>query len=94
MVLAVAGLMATAAMGDGPAKDANLIELRGTFVEGGVECPLFQVDGGPSYALQGIDRSIIRIGAKAVLIGRLVEFSTCQQGDAFAVNLVRLIETP
>jgi hypothetical protein len=88
MVCAVAGLMATAAMGDGPAKDANLIELRGTFVEGGVECPLFRTDDGTGYALQGIDLTAIRIGAAAVLQGREVEISICQQGRAFDVQSV------
>ena len=78
--------LTTGAMADGMKTTTDLTEITGTFVEGGVECPLFRTDDGRGFALMGIDRGTAKIGAKARLWGQAVEFSTCQQGDAFTVE--------
>lgn len=84
--------MSNPAAADGPSRDAGLTELKGSFIEGGVECPLFRAEDGTKYALQGIDRSLIVIGEAAVLVGSEVQMSICQQGRAFDVQSVTLAQ--
>jgi hypothetical protein len=84
--------MTTGAMADGMQADIpGLIEIKGTFVEGGVECPLFLTEDGTRYALQNIDLAIVRIGAAAVLMGAETQFSICQQGPAFDVQTAKVV---
>lgn len=64
----------------------DAVSLQGAFVAGGVECPLFEVDDGRVFALQGIDSALVQIGAKATLWGHETMISTCQQGPAFQVE--------
>ncbi len=85
---------ATGAVADGAPQDAGLIEIKGTFVEGGVECPLFRTEDSETYALEGIDRSLVQIGQQAALKGQFVMFSTCQQGQTFSVKSVEPVGTP
>lgn len=89
-------MLATAAGADGVAEagGTDLIEIKGIFVEGGVECPLFRADDGRGFALTGLDRSAATIGAKATLWGREVQFSTCQQGPTLAVDHIELDNQP
>jgi hypothetical protein len=86
-------MLATGAVAEGMlASASDLVEIRGTFIEGGVECPLFRAEDETTYSLTGIDRTIIKIGASAVLTGAETQFSTCQQGPTFKVRSVTLVE--
>jgi hypothetical protein len=75
---------------DMSAISAGAVELHGEFVEGGVECPLFLVDDGRTFALEGIDLALVKIGATARLWGQESMMSTCQQGSAFSVVRVEI----
>ena len=89
-VLALA--MSARAHADAPGKVTTTAaqHIAGEFVEGGITCPLFRVDDGRVFALMGIDMASAQIGAKALLWGHEVRFSTCQQGESFAVERFEL----
>lgn len=65
------------------AEDTRIIS--GEIVPGGVECPLFQVDSGERFALQGLPGPHGAIGEKLTIRGFPARMSTCQQGDTFQV---------
>lgn len=69
--------------------DAEIIEISGVVVGGGVLCPLLQLEDGRQFTLNGL-RKIPEVGTRLTLRGVPVRMSTCQQGLAFRV--VEIVE--
>lgn len=89
--MAIACLQGPLRASETSAIKTDTVSFQGVFVAGGVECPLFEVDDGRVFALQGIDRTLVQIGAKAILWGHERMISTCQQGPAFQVERMETV---
>lgn len=73
---------------EGPAERTVHGSIRGTIVEGGVVCPLIRLPDGTVYSLMGIGAAEAPVGRRMTLEGRVVPFSTCQQGESFQVTKI------
>ena len=70
--------------------DARSVEVTGTLIPGGVECQLFQTDGGEKYTLTG-DLRGFHNGDRVTLSGRIVELSHCMQGTTLSIKRIEKI---
>ncbi len=84
LLLAAAPALAAAA----PEKAGATVHLRGTLVEGGVECQAFRAEDGQLYTLTG-DLQGFKTGDKVRITGTVAEISTCQQGTTIAVRDIK-----
>ena len=62
------------------------VEIAGSIIEGGVECPLFRTTDGRVFALDGVAKRKFSPGRSLRLRGREVAMSICQQGRSFLVT--------
>lgn len=69
----------------------DTLNLVGTLVSGGVECQLFQADGGGKYTLVG-DLDGFENGDRVRISGEVVDVSFCMQETTLAVETIRALE--
>lgn len=69
--------------------------IRGTVIEGGVECPMFRADNGDRFPLRGIARGRFPVGTRLILVGYFVRVSKCMQGPrTLQIERVLDVELP
>lgn len=73
------------ACANGVAGKTGGLELTGTLIEGGVECQLFQTNGGKKYTLLGNLKGF-KDGDRVRIVGEKVEASFCMQGETLSVK--------
>lgn len=67
--------------------------ISGVVIKGGVECPLFQTDGGEKFTLMGVGGSgRFEPGARLRITGRPAAVSTCMQGKSLIVEAAEVLE--
>ena len=64
------------------------VEIVGSVIAGGVECPLFRTTDGRVFALDGVAKRNLPQGTRLRLRGREVAMSVCQQGKTFLVTAI------
>jgi hypothetical protein len=84
LLLAAAPMLAAQA----PPKAGATLHLRGTLVDGGVECQAFRAEDGQLYTLTG-DLQGFKTGDKVRVTGEVAEISICQQGTTIAVRDIK-----
>lgn len=73
-------LLGLPAAARGSGNDMSLETIAGTIVEGGVVCPLLQLEDGEKVPLTGVRMGEHPAGTRLQLEGKFVQFSICQQG--------------
>lgn len=66
---------------------AERLNVTGTLIRGGVECPLLRADNGRVYSLAG-DTGGFGLGDRVLVEGRLAEVSICMQGPTLQVRRI------
>ena len=76
---------------DGP--HAGDMVISGVVIEGGVECPLFQTDGGERFTLMGAGGPRqFEPGTRLRIKGLPAAASTCMQGNSLIVEAAEVLK--